>query len=418
MKFIAKAYQRDGTAATETVEAADAHEATEMLRRRGLLVSEVTPVSESQGLPAAPRAKRGARISGSKRLKHLTGFLRQMSVLVSTGTPLVEAIASLERQADDAAWRNLLTDLRQKMEEGKQLSEAMAWHPECFDCVCRNLIAAGETGGQLEAVLTRLASLVRQQQKIRSEVIGAMAYPSMLILISIVVLTAMIGFVLPRFEGLFKSLDRPVPGSTQMLLSLSHWLRDNWWAPAIGVPAFATLMFFALSTRTGRRWADHFVVKAPMLGSIVRNLAAARVARVTGILVEGRVALLDCLRLVQGTMSNSLYVTSLRNAEDAVTRGEAASGALAAEVSGVRLFPAAVIEALRSGERSGRIGPVMLSVADAIDEDNDVLLRSTTRLLEPLILSFLGVVVGLVTLSMFMPLFDLASAGAATGGPR
>ncbi|MBL8964116.1 MAG: type II secretion system F family protein [Phycisphaeraceae bacterium] len=420
MKFIAHTYSRDGDPAVETIEAATAAEAADILRRRGLLISDLKPAPD--GSPSASQAtsarRRSIRLGSGKRLKLLTGFLRQMSVLVSTGTPLVEAIASLERQADDEAWRGLLGSLRKRMEEGCQLSEAMADHPECFDLVCRNLVAAGESGGRLDEILTRLSSLVRQQQRIRGEVIGAMAYPSMLILISLGVLTAMIGFVLPRFEGLFKSMDRPVPASTQALLGLSNWLRENWWFPLIAVPAVIVASAMLLRTPAGSRWKDRALVRAPMLGTVYRSLCAARVARIIGVLLDGKVALLECLRLVRGTMGNSLYASSLAGAEDAVTRGEGASVALDRQVGGVRLFPSAVIEALKCGERSGKIAPVMISVADALDEDNDVLLRSATRLLEPLILSVLGVIVGLVTLSMFMPLFDLAAAGPMSGGGR
>ncbi|MCC6428352.1 MAG: type II secretion system F family protein [Phycisphaerales bacterium] len=415
MRFTAEAYSKDGKSITETIEATDAAEAAELLRKRGLLVSEVKPARESNTEILQARAASGRRFGAGRRLRLLTGFLRQMSVLVSTGTPLVEAVSSLERQSEDPEWSRILEDLRKRMEEGKQLSEAMAFHPECFDAVCRNLVCAGETGGKLEAVMTRLAALVRQQQKIRGEVIGAMAYPCVLILISLGVLVAMIGFVLPRFEGLFKSLDRPVPGSTQALLSLSNWLREYWWAAGLTLGVIVATVFIIAGTRQGKLWRDVLMLKAPLVGHLATSLYAARIARVMGVLIEGRVALLECLRLVQGSIGNSLYARGMQSAEEAVTRGEGASGAFGAVVQGVRLFPIAVSEAMRSGERTGQIGPVLLSVADALDEDNEVALRSATRMLEPMILSVLGLVVGVMTLSMFLPLFDLAAAGGAGG---
>lgn len=417
MKYIAEAYRKDGSSASEIVEADDPMEAAEILRKRGLLVCEVR-VAGNEAIRAGADARKpvDAAASSGRRLKFLTGFLRQMSVLVSTGTPLVEAITSLERQTDDEQWRSILAGLREKMEEGRQLSEAMAAFPSYFDPVCRNLVAAGESGGMLDIILNKLAVLVRQQQRIRSEVIGAMAYPFALILISIAVLTAMIGFVLPRFEGLFKSLDRPVPASTRLLMDVSLWLREHWWVPLAAVIAIIIAAIFTFKTRAGRVWLDHAILRMPLLGNLFRSLSAAHVARVMGILVEGKVALLECMRLVQGTIGNTLYVRLLQNAQDAVTRGESAAAAIAEPVDGLRLFPPSVIEAFRSGERSGKVGPVLISVADALDEDNDVLLRATTRLLEPLILSILGVIVGVVTLSMFMPLFDLAAAGPMNAG--
>ncbi len=225
MRIAYKGFDKSGKAVADTIEAPDQNVAGEMLRRRGVYVSEFGAAREGLVRAESPR---GGRPS-ARRLEQVSAFLRQMSVLVSTGTPLVEAIVSLEQQQKEGPFRAALQHLRARLEEGVQLSDAMARHPEYFDGVCRSLVAAGESGGKLDAMLTRLATFTRQQVRVRKTITGAMVYPCLLICVAFVVTFAMLGFVLPRFEGLFKSLDTPLPPTTQILMDLSNLARQYWY---------------------------------------------------------------------------------------------------------------------------------------------------------------------------------------------
>lgn len=409
MKYRYTAFDKSGRSVRDTVEAPDKSEATELVRKRGLFVTEMTEAGRRE--TSAPAARRG-----SVRLKDLANFSRQMAVLVSTGTPLVEAMEALERQSPEGPWREVVADVRKRVEEGKQLSEAMEAHPDVFDGICRSLVAAGESGGKLDAMLERLARLTRQQQKVRSSLVGAMVYPCLLIVVGLVVMCVMIGFVMPRFEGLFKTLGAPLPPSTEALMAGGEFLRGYWWAVAGGIGFGAAGLKFWLASPSGRLFMDGLLVGLPQVGKVTRSFATARVARVLGVLLEGKVALLDALRLTRQATGNTRYAALIERVEDAVTRGESVSAALGAPASeGPNLISPAVCEAVRSGEKTGQIGPVLLSVAEAMDEDNEVLMKSLTSLIEPLILVGLGVMVGVVAISMFLPLFDLTAAGGAMG---
>jgi len=416
MKYEIRAFDKAGKPVNEIFEAPEEAEARESARKRGLFVTEV--VESRGGGSARKSAAAPRRISSGKRLLHLSGFTRQLSVLVSTGTPLVEAIGSLERQAPEGDWRNVLSDLRQRVEEGKQFSEALERHPQYFDAIARSLIAAGESGGKLDAMLDRLSKLVRQQEKIRSQLLGALVYPCLLVFVSVGVLGLMIGFVLPRFEGLFKTLGTPLPPMTAVLMGLSTFLREFWWVLLIGLVAASVAIKMWVSSASGKLGTDRLLVVLPKIGPITRNFATARVVRMLGVLLEAKVALLEALQLTRQSAGNVMYADMLARAEQIVTKGENVSVAFTARAGERELIPVSVCEALRSGERTGRMGAVLVSIAEAMDEDNEILVKALTSILEPIILIVLGLIVGGVATSMFLPLFDLTAAaqGGAPGG--
>lgn len=406
MKFAYSGADTAGRAVSGTIEAAGPREAGELLRAKGIAASDLRP---DDGKAAATK---GARSTSRHSLRHVADFTRQLAVLVGTGTPLVDAVASLERQAKAGPWRDVLADIRQRTEEGTPLSVALGEHPDYFDGVCRSLIAAGEQGGKLEVLLDRLASLTRQQLKVRNAVAGALVYPCVLIGVAILVTVSMIGFVLPRFEGLFKTLSTPLPPTTKFLMALSEALRQHWLILGVATIALVVGGVAWVRSRSGRAALDRAMVRLPVVGVCTRTLIIARISRVLGVLLEGRVPLLESLQLTRGSTGHSMYVDLMVKAEEALTRGET----LASSFERSPLVPPAVCEAVRNGERSGKIGPVLSTMADYLDEDNEVALRTLTRMVEPVILLLLGLIVGTIAISMFLPLFDLTSAAGA-GGP-
>lgn len=419
MKFAYRAFDKSGKARNETIEAASQAEASEALRRQGLFVSEIGPASAAAAARAggggsvAPVVKGGSGVKGGA--KNLSAFLRQLSVLVKTGTPLVDAMQALEKQTADEKWLSVITGVRAKVEEGQTLSEAMTAYPRSFDSVCRSLVRAGEAGGNLGEMLTRLADLVRKQVKIRQQLVGAMVYPCVLLVVSVVVVLVMMAFVMPRFAGLFSSMDVPLPPTTKMLMSASEFLLAYWWAVLVGMGAAIGGGVWWIRTPAGRYTVDGAMVKLPQVGRLVRGLGTARFARLMGVLLESRVPMLESLELTRDASGNLRYAALMNKASELLQRGEPLSSAISAPGG---LIDASVCEALKSGERSGQVGPVLTNMADFIEEQNEVVIKSLTSLVEPLILITLGVVVGLMATSMFMPLFDLtASAGGGGGAP-
>lgn len=420
MKFAYKAYDRAGRVITDVIESGARQEAEDILRSKGLFVTELlerkailTGRAAQAMVGKSASSSRSVRGLGrTARLKDITGFFRQLSVLVSTGTPMVDAMEAIERQTPEGKWKQVLTDVRTQLEEGSGFAQAMERHPRYFDAVCRSLVSAGESSGQLDAMLRRLAMLTRQQLKVRSSVAGAMVYPCLLVCVCIGVLTVMMGFVLPRFEGLFQSLGSPLPPTTKMLMDLSAFMRQYWWGVLIGLGCAGFGVYLWFGSYTGRVWWHRFVLRVPVFGRVVRSFAISRVMRVLGVLLEGRVPLLDSLRLTREATGNICFADLVMRAEDEVTRG----GNISSVLQNSTLVSQAVTEAVRSGERTGQVGPVLTNLAEFMDEDNEVVLRSLTSIIEPVILIFLGLLVGFVAISMFLPLFDLATTTQNGGG--
>jgi general secretion pathway protein F len=226
MKLAYKAYDGLGQAVTGVVDAGDAPGAAEMLRRKGLFVAEVKASIPTEGKKAGIR---GRRSSGAQRLKDVAWFSRQLYVLTSSGTQLADALHALERQARPGLWRQVLTSLRTRVEEGSSLAAAMEPHGSYFDPIYRNLITAGESSGHLVTMFDRLAGLKQKQLKIRNSVLGALIYPCMLVTVGVSIFVLLLLFVIPRFAGLFQTMDVPLPWSTALLLHASEVFRGYWW---------------------------------------------------------------------------------------------------------------------------------------------------------------------------------------------
>jgi type IV pilus assembly protein PilC len=418
MKMTCMAYDRAGKKVRETVEAASQAEAGEILRRRGLYITDTQAAGSASPLGRAPAApgpaagpRRRAKIGTAKRMKLLMMFSRQLFVLVSTGTPLVEALHAIHRQTKDPLWAGVVDRVRSQIEQGVSLHDAMSDQPEYFDAITRSLVAAGESSGKLPTMLERISQLTRKQVHIRSSIIGAMVYPALLIVVAVAVLGLMLMFVLPRFGDLFKSMDVPLPPTTAALMAISRFLLDYWYTIPFGVIGLVVALRLWLKTGSGIAAMHTAVLRLPQLGKISQGFATARLIRLMGILLDSYLPLLDVLRLVKDSTTNMHYRALLDHAEAAVTRGEPISTAF----NDPRLINSSVYEAIRSGEQSGQVAPLMLNIADFLDEDNEVIVKSLTSIIEPVILIVLGGLVGLVAVSMFMPLFDLT---AMTGGGK
>ena len=405
MRFAYDAITRDGRKVHGVADARDVAEAGDVLRRQALYVTDLRAATAADAVAPARSPTRG----GGRRLRNVAMFTRQLHVLVLTGTPLAEAIAALERQATEPAWRAVLAGVRSKVEEGASLSVALTAFPEAFDAVCCGLVAAGESGGNLDAMLDRLALLVRKQLHARTAIIGAMVYPCLLVVVAVGVLLTLMLFVLPRFTQLFKTLDTPLPPTTQLLMDLSGVLQAYWWAIPIVAVGGGVGGRLWLRSGSGRRAVESALLRLPRVGPITRNFATARLTRLLGILVGGKVPLLEALSLTRDSMTHHRYAALLARAGESVTRGEP----LASAFGDGDLIAANVQEAVRSGERTGQLGQLLNTIADFLDEENEVVLRSLTSILEPMILVVLGVLVGFIAISMFMPLFDLTAATGA-----
>lgn len=410
MKLYYNAVSASGAPMTDMLEAGSVDEAMEILRGKGLFVTKIES-EEQHRARSKTKSKSGGGFSmksKTQKLKDVSLFSRQLNVLVATGTPLADGLVALERQVKDQEFKAQITMIREQVEHGSTLYESLGRSPQYFDEVYRNIIKAGESAGALPTMLDRLAVLTRKQVQIRSQISGAMIYPCLLIVISIAVLAIMLTVVMPRFTGMFESLDVPLPASTQMLVAASGVLVKYWWAALLAAIAGIVGLRLALKSEPGKRTVDTLMLKLPVLSGVTRAYATARIARLMGVLIECNVSLLDTLQLVRNATGNMHYEKLMRRAEDTVVSGEAVSGAFSDE----KMIEPALYEAVRNGEQSGKMSLLMITIADFMDEENDTRLKALTSLFEPLILVFLGLMVGGIAISMFMPMFDLtATAG-------
>ena len=400
-----RACDRSGREFADTIEASDFDSATEMLRRRQLYVIDISEGTASRAKITSKPSKPTKRLGYTRRLRELALFSRQLSVLVSSGTPLVEALGAMRRQLKEGPWQETVSSVRARVEEGTALCEAMEVHPDYFDSSYCSLIAAGESSGDLPGMLNRLACFKQKQLHVRNSVVGAMIYPCLLMVMATCVLATLLAFVVPRFAGLFETLDVPLPASTKALLFVSVSFRSYWWAIMLVVAAAAIALRAWWRTPGGQLVRDTAVLRLPQIGRIIKNFAMARITRLLGLLLEGHVPVLEALRLTRDVVSNTNYRRLVSNAEDLVSRGEPLSSAFA----DTEIISPSVYEAIRNGEKSGKLGTLLLDIADFLDDENEITVRSLTSILEPVILVFMGLLVGVVAISLFMPLFDLTA---------
>ncbi|MEM7624233.1 MAG: type II secretion system F family protein [Planctomycetota bacterium] len=346
------------------------------------------------------------------RARNLLFVARQLHVLLASGTPVVAALEGIERQTKDPVWQEAVTGIRHQVEEGSTLSAAMAQYPQLFDRVFRSLIEAGETAGKLPEMLDRLVKLTSKDLQMRSGIVGALLYPAILLSVVMVVLCITLTMVVPRFALLFESLNVPIPPTTKATLFASDILRSYWWALLIGAVGLGVGIFQWLRTAHGRTSLHTIALRMPVIGKLTQSFVTARVVRLLGTLMDSHLPLLQVLELVKGSCGNLHYAALIERAEQAVGQGEPVSSAF----DDPSLINPSVYEAFRSGEASGRIAPSLITVADFLEEENDVIVRSLTKILEPLILIVLGGLVGLLAVSMFLPLFDLTAMAGGGGG--
>ncbi len=402
MLFTYEALRTDGTAVVDRLEAGDRLAAAGALRERGLVVLRLEATTED-----VPAAGPGWNVL-SRRITHRDRilFTRQLKMLLEAGAPLVPALEAAEEQTLKPAMRQLLRRLRVRVEQGDSLAHALEDEAELFDPVFRSMVATGEATATLPQVFGRLAALAQQQEQARKQVLGALLYPAILSVLMLGVIAVLLLFVVPRFRTLFLSLRSPLPVTTELLFAASEFAtRHGLWLLGL-LAAVVTGGVLALRLPATRAWLDDLQLRLPLLGPLVRRLLFARILRVWAAMLRSHVPVLDALRQSRAAVRNAACLQALAQVEEAVTSG----GRLGPSLASTRLADAVIVAALRTGEENGRLAEATEFVSGWLDEDNAATIHQLTRLAEPLLLAVMGVVVGFVAMSLFVPLFDLASA--------
>lgn len=431
-KFNYVAMDSRGKETKGTLEVASQNEAIGRVKEMGLFptkIVEVEKVREKADKKAKPAAKAAKKkgggmnvqikipgLSGKVKSKVLTAFTRQLATLVDAGLPLLRGLRVLEKQERNATLKEIIGELALSIEGGSTFSEGLAQHPKVFNRLYVNMVKAGELGGVLEVVLSRLAEFMEKAQKIKGKVIAAMFYPVAVLVVATVILAILMIVVIPKFREVFQGLGegRPLPKFTQIVLGISEMIKDHIVYTLIGVTAFVILFMLFLRTKFGRRFFDTLKLKMPVIGPVISKVAISRFTRTLGTLVSSGVPILQALTIVKETAGNVIVSSAVGAVHDSVKEGETITAPL--EASGV--FPPMVVSMVDVGEQTGALPEMLLKIADNYDEEVDNAVAAMTSLLEPIMIVFLAVIVGSIVIAMFLPLIDLMNniGGAESGG--
>ena len=371
------------------------------LRRDQILVTRITPAKVK---PAATDAKAG-KLGKKVKTKNLAVFTRQFSVMIDAGLPLVQCLDILGSQEDDKNFAAVILQTRSDVESGMSLADAMRQHPKTFDPLYTNMVAAGEAGGILDTILKRLASYIEKAVKLAGQVKSAMIYPVAVIVIAALVVGVILWKVIPTFASLFAGLGASLPLPTRIVIALSDNLVRFF--PFLLVAGVAVVYGFRryYLTSGGRRVVDRSLLKAPILGDILRKIAVARFCRTLSTLIASGVPILDGLEITAKTAGNSIIEDAVMVTRKSIERGET----IAAPLKETDVFPSMVTQMIGVGEATGALDTMLSKIADFYEEEVDVAVAGLLTLMEPVMIAVLGVIVGGIVISMYLPIFDLIS---------
>lgn len=395
---------RNGTSARQTPGAANS-------ANPGIQSRNAAPGSSAVRIPAGDGARGPVVPAGTVPatrlpLKILVQITKQLSVLLRAGSGVVPALSAIQRQMKRPGHAALLGVLINDLEDGSTLTAALRRHPRIFDAVYAAIVAAGEASGALTEMLERLAGIVGKRRALRKKIVGALAYPTLLVAMCANIMMVLLFFVLPRFADMFVQLGVETPSVTRAMLYIAALLRDYWPLILAGAGAIAGLCVWAALHDAGRQWASNIQLSIPLVGGLRAKLIQAQIFRTMGMLLESGVGVLETLELVRESTRNRRFQQLFSSLEQVVTSGGRLSSAF--EDSG--LVEPSFCQAIYTGEDTGNLGGTLTFCADVLDESNEELITMVMRLIEPVILIGMGVVVGAVAIALFLPLFDMTSA--------
>jgi type IV pilus assembly protein PilC len=394
--FVWKGKTREGKAVSGEKSADNKEAVMALLRREQILVSSVKEKGKEVAVP---------KMGGSVGAKDLAVFVRQFSVMIDAGLPLVQCLEILGSQQENKTFAKILQQTRMDVEGGSSLADAMRKHPKAFDELFTNMIAAGEAGGILDTILKRLATYIEKAVKLKGQVKGAMVYPIAVLGIAFLVIAVILWKVIPTFAAMFEGLGAQLPLPTRIVIAASNWFVRL--LPFLVVFAVAGVFLFKryYATYSGRRVVDRIVLKLPILGIVMQKIAVARFCRTLATLIASGVPILDGLEITARTAGNAII-------EDAimfVRKGVESGLTLAQPLKESGVFPPMVVQMIGVGEQTGALDNMLSKIADFYEEEVDQAVANLLTLMEPVMILFLGVTVGGIVISMYLPLFDLIS---------
>lgn len=385
-------------AVTGEIEASDRMAAVATLRMRGVVPTRV----DERRAKAATAAR---RFAGRVRDKDLAVYTRQFSTMVDAGLPIAQCLTILGEQSESRGLRSVTQQIAKEVEAGATLADSFRKYPKTFDDLFVNMLQVGESGGVLDLVLQRLSKYIEKTAALKRKVKGAMVYPLTIVSVAVLVIIFMMTFVIPTFATMFKSMGADLPLPTKIVLWLSAFTTHYIVFIFIGIAAFVVAVRKYYATDQGSKVIDALLVKIPVLGTLIQKVAVARFTRTLGTLIASGVPILEGLRITAHSAGNRVVERAVMAARAAVTAGRTLSEPLKTEP----IFPPMVVHMINVGENTGALDQMLGKIADFYDEEVDTAVSTLTSLLEPLMIVFLGVIVGGLVVAMYLPIFRLVT---------
>jgi len=416
--FAYTAVDAQGKTHQGTVEANSAADAAGAIKKQGRF-----PTNLAETTAAAGKAKGkgfsfnlslgGGAGTGKVPAKVLTVFTRQLSTLISAGLPLLRSLRTLSKQEKNQNLKKIMGILAESVEGGTTFSEALSQHPKAFNKLYVNMVKAGELGGVLEIVLTRLAEFAEKSQRIRGKVTSAMVYPAVVLTIAVGIVTFLMLFIVPKFEAIFQDMlgGRPLPMITQIIMDLSRFIQGNFLLIAGVLTVLVIGMRFALRLPGISSAVDSYKLKLPLFGDMLTKTSVARFSRTLGTLVSSGVPILQALQITRDTAGNERVSTAIESIHDNVKEGES----MVAPMEASQIFPPMVVSMVQVGEETGQLPDMLTKVADVFEEEVDVAVAGLTSLLEPVMIVLLALIVGTIVVALFLPLITIIQDLTAGG---
>lgn len=344
---------------------------------------------------------RGAR---KIRLKELSVFTRQVSAMLSAGMPLVQTLCAMEEQTDDKNFKPVIAGIRSRVEGGAMYSEALAHYPTIFDELYVSMMRAGEVGGILPETCARVAMFLESSNKLRAKVKSAMMYPTVVIIVALGLATALIMFVVPVFASMFSDFGADLPGLTQALLDFSNLLTTYWWAAVLLIGSSIYAFKRYNKTRNGQYKVDLLKLRFPVIGTLTTKVAVSRFASTFAQLLHSGVQIMESLEIVGLATGNRVIGDSLIDARKTIEEGQPLSSALEPN----KYYPRMLVHMLAAGEKTGQVEDMMDKVSEFYENEVETLLNGLTSMIEPLLMVFIGGIIGTIVVAMFLPIFKMS----------
>lgn len=395
--FVYRGVKAAGGQVRGEVQAPDARTAARQLRLQRITVTNLAPKAAAQPL--------NIPFLGAVSTKDISVFTRQFSTMIAAGLPLVQCLQALGAQTERKRFQEIIGKIASDVEGGATLSEAIGRHPRVFNELYVNLVHVGEIGGLLDSMLARLAIYLEKAAALRHRVQMAMIYPVLVITVAILVVAFLLMFVIPIFAGFYLKAGVPLPLPTRIVLGLSHFLLSFWWLALGGIAGGFFLFRYWYQTDAGRTTVDAFLLRAPIFGPLIRKISIARFTRTLSALLGGGVPIIDALRITAKTAGNRIIEDAVMAARERVTAGQTLAEPL--KTSGV--FPPMVIQMIVVGEQTGALDNMLAKVADYYEDEVDVAVSGLTALMEPILIVFLGIVIGGIVIAIYLPIFQVVT---------